>query len=52
MLGIEDDIEKIEHDEIKRKRAKKDRKAVQETIDDDENEYDFADFDDDEDEDF
>ena len=50
MLGIEDDIEKMEHDEIRKKRAKKEKKVIQEeNIDYEDDEYDFSDFDDDED---
>ena len=47
MLGIEDDIEKMEHEEIKKKRAKKEKKVTQESLDYEEDEYNFSNFDDD-----
>ncbi|MDR2189970.1 MAG: hypothetical protein LBP53_01985 [Candidatus Peribacteria bacterium] len=50
MLGIEDDIEKMEHEDIKRRREKKARTQEGKEYNEDDEEY-FDDFDDDFDED-
>ncbi len=50
MLGIEDDIEKMEDENIKKKRAKKAQKApAKKKIEDDDDEFDFEGWDDDDD---
>lgn len=50
MLGIEDDIEKMEDENIKRKRAKKAQKApAKKKIEDEDDEFDFEGWDDDDD---